>query len=92
WDGSDYAGCPVCHRRIDADDPFLRPVRAVRPPHAPVPRPLRHLRPAPGRSAGRGRRHDHHLRPGRHPGPSPASPRTPADDRAARAPPAVRRK
>ncbi|MEU4407148.1 MXAN_6230/SCO0854 family RING domain-containing protein [Streptosporangium sp. NPDC023963] len=25
WDGSDYAGCPICHRRIDPDDPFLRP-------------------------------------------------------------------
>ncbi|MDT7847154.1 MXAN_6230/SCO0854 family RING domain-containing protein [Streptomyces justiciae] len=25
WDGADYAGCPICHRRIDRDDPFLRP-------------------------------------------------------------------
>ncbi|MFJ3923494.1 MXAN_6230/SCO0854 family RING domain-containing protein [Streptomyces sp. NPDC090022] len=25
WDGSDYAGCPLCHRRIDPADPFLRP-------------------------------------------------------------------
>ncbi|MFJ3668735.1 MXAN_6230/SCO0854 family RING domain-containing protein [Streptomyces sp. NPDC090106] len=25
WDGADYAGCPLCHRRIDRDDPFLRP-------------------------------------------------------------------
>ncbi|MFC8425798.1 MXAN_6230/SCO0854 family RING domain-containing protein [Streptomyces sp. NPDC057236] len=44
WDGSDYAGCPVCHRRIDADDPFLRPVRAVGAAKAPVPGPLRLLR------------------------------------------------
>ncbi|MEU1312031.1 MXAN_6230/SCO0854 family RING domain-containing protein [Streptomyces cinnamoneus] len=27
WDGADYAGCPLCHRRIDRSDPFLRPVR-----------------------------------------------------------------
>jgi hypothetical protein len=25
WDGADYSGCPICHRRIDRDDPFLRP-------------------------------------------------------------------
>lgn len=25
WDGADYAGCPLCHRRIDTKDPFLRP-------------------------------------------------------------------
>ncbi|HEY8978632.1 MAG TPA: RING finger family 4 domain-containing protein, partial [Streptomyces sp.] len=25
WDGEEYAGCPICHRRIDADDPFLNP-------------------------------------------------------------------
>ncbi|WP_329340694.1 hypothetical protein OG866_33950 [Streptomyces sp. NBC_00663] len=25
WDGADYAGCPICHRRIDRADPFLRP-------------------------------------------------------------------
>ncbi|MFI8532491.1 MXAN_6230/SCO0854 family RING domain-containing protein [Streptomyces aquilus] len=25
WDGADYAGCPICHRRIDRDDPFLKP-------------------------------------------------------------------
>lgn len=27
FDGSDFSACPVCHRRIDADDPFLRPQR-----------------------------------------------------------------
>ncbi|MEU3554207.1 MXAN_6230/SCO0854 family RING domain-containing protein [Streptomyces fragilis] len=43
WDGSDYAGCPVCHRRVDADEPFLRPVRAVGAAKAPVPGPLRLL-------------------------------------------------
>ncbi|MCX4777521.1 MXAN_6230/SCO0854 family RING domain-containing protein [Streptomyces sp. NBC_01264] len=44
WDGADYAGCPLCHRRLDPADPFLRPVRAVgaaRPAH---PGPLRLLR------------------------------------------------
>ncbi|WP_030720196.1 MXAN_6230/SCO0854 family RING domain-containing protein [Streptomyces sp. NRRL S-237] len=25
WDGADYTGCPICHRRIDAADPFIRP-------------------------------------------------------------------
>lgn len=25
WDGADYSACPVCHRRLDADDPFLQP-------------------------------------------------------------------
>ncbi|QLJ03073.1 hypothetical protein HZZ00_20180 [Streptomyces sp. NEAU-sy36] len=44
WDGSDYEGCPVCHRRIDADDPFLRPVRAIGAAKAPVAGPLRLLR------------------------------------------------
>ncbi|WP_309242776.1 MXAN_6230/SCO0854 family RING domain-containing protein [Streptomyces sp. KAI 90] len=44
WDGSDYAGCPLCHRRIDGDDPFLRPVRAVGAARATVPGPLRLLR------------------------------------------------
>ncbi|MEW2622978.1 MXAN_6230/SCO0854 family RING domain-containing protein [Streptomyces sp. NPDC048106] len=51
WDGSGYAGCPVCHRRIDADDPFLRPVRAVGAAKAPVPGPLRLLRYGTDRAA-----------------------------------------
>ncbi|MFF8095039.1 MXAN_6230/SCO0854 family RING domain-containing protein [Streptomyces sp. NPDC016675] len=51
WDGADYAGCPVCHRRIDADDPFLRPVRAVGAAKAPVPGPLRLLRLGTDRAA-----------------------------------------
>ncbi|MFI7128231.1 MXAN_6230/SCO0854 family RING domain-containing protein [Nonomuraea sp. NPDC050153] len=25
WDGSDFSACPICHRRIDLDDPFLQP-------------------------------------------------------------------
>ncbi|MEO3794768.1 MXAN_6230/SCO0854 family RING domain-containing protein [Nonomuraea sp. B10E15] len=25
WDGADFSACPICHRRIDLDDPFLRP-------------------------------------------------------------------
>ncbi|MFD3875819.1 MXAN_6230/SCO0854 family RING domain-containing protein [Streptomyces sp. NPDC058623] len=29
WDGSDLTGCPVCHRRVDPADPFLRPERAA---------------------------------------------------------------
>lgn len=54
WDGSDYAGCPVCHRRIDANDPFLRPVRAVGAAKAPLPGPLRLLRLGTDRAADAG--------------------------------------
>ncbi|MEV6181615.1 MXAN_6230/SCO0854 family RING domain-containing protein [Streptomyces sp. NPDC052015] len=25
WDGADYSGCPLCHRRVDPADPFLKP-------------------------------------------------------------------
>ncbi|GGT05237.1 hypothetical protein GCM10010156_73700 [Planobispora rosea] len=25
WDGADFSACPICHRRVDLDDPFLRP-------------------------------------------------------------------
>jgi hypothetical protein len=25
WDGSDFSACPICHRRIDPADPFLKP-------------------------------------------------------------------
>ncbi len=32
WDGADYSGCPICHRRTAGDDPFLRPA----PPHRQV--------------------------------------------------------
>jgi hypothetical protein len=35
WDGSDYSGCPVCHRRIDGGDPFLKPAAPRR--HLEVP-------------------------------------------------------
>ncbi len=31
FDGSDFSACPICHRRIALDDPFLRPSRD-RPP------------------------------------------------------------
>ncbi|MFD6491553.1 MXAN_6230/SCO0854 family RING domain-containing protein [Streptomyces sp. NPDC060188] len=30
WDGADYAGCPLCHRRLDGGDPFLRPAEPRR--------------------------------------------------------------
>ncbi|HUR01518.1 MAG TPA: MXAN_6230/SCO0854 family RING domain-containing protein [Nonomuraea sp.] len=26
WDGADFSACPICHRRIDPDDPFLLPL------------------------------------------------------------------
>ncbi|MFE5939811.1 MXAN_6230/SCO0854 family RING domain-containing protein [Streptomyces sp. NPDC056470] len=29
WDGAEYGGCPICHRRIDPADPFLRPRAAT---------------------------------------------------------------
>lgn len=44
WDGADYAGCPLCHRRLDPADPFLRPVRAVGAAKPAHPGPLRLLR------------------------------------------------
>ena len=25
WDGAEYSACPICHQRIDQDDPFLQP-------------------------------------------------------------------
>ncbi len=25
WDGSNYSGCPICHRHINPNDPFLKP-------------------------------------------------------------------
>ncbi len=36
WDGADYAGCPLCHRRIDPADPFLVPREPRRPREVPV--------------------------------------------------------
>lgn len=38
WDATDYSGCPICHRRIAHDSPFLEPA----PPREPLwdPRPL----------------------------------------------------
>ncbi|MEU7005723.1 MXAN_6230/SCO0854 family RING domain-containing protein [Streptomyces sp. NPDC046332] len=29
WDGAAYDGCPICHRRIDPADPFLKPKAAT---------------------------------------------------------------
>lgn len=54
WDGADYNGCPVCHRRIDRADPFLRPRAPARPggERAGVPGgPLRLLRLGSSRTA-----------------------------------------
>lgn len=31
FDGADFSACPICHRRIDAGDPFLRQPRHRRP-------------------------------------------------------------
>lgn len=31
FDGSDFSACPICHRRIDPDHPFLRPAPARAP-------------------------------------------------------------
>ncbi|MFF8992595.1 MXAN_6230/SCO0854 family RING domain-containing protein [Streptomyces sp. NPDC014983] len=28
FDGADFSACPICHRRIDPADPFLRPAQA----------------------------------------------------------------
>lgn len=40
FDGSDLSACPICHRRVDLDDPFLAPAPA-RPQRANVPVPQR---------------------------------------------------
>lgn len=42
WDGADYSACPICHRRIDQDDPFLRPSDPATV--QPVPPPVETLR------------------------------------------------
>ncbi|MFC8275417.1 MXAN_6230/SCO0854 family RING domain-containing protein [Streptomyces sp. NPDC057271] len=31
WSGAEYDGCPICHRRIDPADPFLKPKTATVP-------------------------------------------------------------
>lgn len=42
WDGADFSGCPICHRRIDPDDPFLQPCeRPWRDTEGPVHLPRR---------------------------------------------------
>ncbi|MER0476856.1 MXAN_6230/SCO0854 family RING domain-containing protein [Streptomyces sp. Edi2] len=38
FDGTDFSACPICHRQLDVDEPFLRPQRARR-----APRPSRAL-------------------------------------------------
>jgi len=40
FDGADFSACPICHRRINPDDPFVKPAR---------PRPLRGESAAPER-------------------------------------------
>ncbi|CAN5913594.1 hypothetical protein BH11MYX2_BH11MYX2_12840 [soil metagenome] len=27
WDGGNYAGCPICHRRVSLFDPFVKPLQ-----------------------------------------------------------------
>jgi hypothetical protein len=49
WDGADYSGCPICHRRIDPADPFLKPAPPRRARETAV-GPLKLL--ALGRDAG----------------------------------------
>lgn len=34
WDGGNYAGCPICHRRVTLGDPFVQPAS---PDPAPAP-------------------------------------------------------
>jgi hypothetical protein len=40
FDGADFSACPICHRRIDGGDPFLRPARP-RPEATAAADPLR---------------------------------------------------
>lgn len=37
WDGAEYTACPICHRRIDPADPFLKPSAAAPKTAAPKP-------------------------------------------------------
>ncbi len=54
WDGADYSGCPICHRRINADDPFLKPAPPRKPLPGPQPGTLRLLRHGSDLSAATG--------------------------------------
>lgn len=47
FDGADYSACPICHRRIDTDDPFLR---VTRPDWRPAPATPLRMRRIVGRS------------------------------------------
>ncbi|MFJ5551542.1 RING finger family 4 domain-containing protein [Streptomyces sp. NPDC093225] len=51
WGGGDYDGCPICHRRTDATEPFLRAVRAVGAARPATEGPLRLLRLGTDRAA-----------------------------------------
>lgn len=31
WGGGSFAGCPICHRRVTPDDPFIVPLRGALP-------------------------------------------------------------
>ncbi|MFC1436747.1 MXAN_6230/SCO0854 family RING domain-containing protein [Streptacidiphilus sp. N1-10] len=60
FDGADFSACPICHRRIDADDPFLQParVRSAADPNRALPARLRilaHGGPPADRSEDAGR-------------------------------------
>lgn len=45
FDGGDFSACPICHRRIDPDDPFLQPAspRTAADPQRELPQRLRVL-------------------------------------------------
>ena len=32
WDGGTYSGCPICHRRVAPNEPFVRPAEGVAEP------------------------------------------------------------
>jgi stress response protein SCP2 len=44
FDGSNFSGCPVCHRALAADDPFLQPAKPRRFGRRTEPQRLRVLR------------------------------------------------
>ncbi|MCB5183395.1 RING finger family 4 domain-containing protein, partial [Streptomyces antimicrobicus] len=51
WDASAYDGCPICHRRVDTGEPFLRAVRAVGAAAPATEGPLRLMRLGTDRAA-----------------------------------------
>jgi len=51
WDGADYSACPICHRRLDPQDPFLQVTRSRWRPPPGTPLRMRRLAARTDRTA-----------------------------------------